>query len=175
MTRGRPRSVSTDAINHPAVVSGALETVDQEIGQGSERVLRSTGPASKALDENVIQRASEFMDPEKMAMLAFMNEDVTIRIATTTDKQAAQVFETNVNNTPTLFQRGGTYTVKRYVVDHLMRLKETSYTQKEVLDAEGIRQFVHTPHTALKYDFAIIRDDNPLGKSWERAVLAEPG
>jgi hypothetical protein len=32
---------------------------------------------------------------------------------------------------------------------------------------------VNVPHTALKYDFSVERDDNKLGESWKRAVLLE--
>lgn len=174
MPRGIPRS--REAQHNPVIISKALETSQQEIGQGSTRLMKSTGDAKDSLEPNLIARVSEIpYDDEKMAMLAFMNEPVTIRIGTTTDKNAAQCFEININGKLEFFRRGETKTIKRYYVDHMLRLKETVYEQKEVYNAEGIRDFIHIPHTGLKYDFSIVRDDNPLGKSWERAVLAEPG
>ncbi len=175
MPRGTPRN-SSKALHNPVIISGAVEASQQEIGQGQDRLMRSTGAAKDSLDTpSVIKVMEQPYDDEKMAMLAFMNEPVTIRVATTTDKNAAQVFEVNVNGKLMLFQRGETKTLPRYFVDRLMRMKETVYSQKEVLNAEGIREFLHTPHTGLKYDFAVVRDDNPLGDSWQRAVLAEPG
>lgn len=174
MPRGIPRN-PTQAKNNPVIKNTSFDTADQVPGQGSDRVMSSTGDAKESLEPNLIVRTSEFIDPEKMAILAFMNEPVTIRIGTTTDKNAAQVFETNINGNLTFFRRGATLTVKRYVVDHLLRLKETVYSQQEVVNAEGIREFVHLPHTALKYDFAMVRDDNPIGESWLRGVMAEPG
>lgn len=173
MPRGTPRQ--SQAVNNPVIANHSFDTAEQVPGQGIERTLSSTGDARTALEPNLIVPASEYLDPEKMATLAFMNEPVTIRIGTTTDKNAAQVFETNINGNLTFFRRGATLTVKRYVVDHLLRMKETVYSQQEVTNAEGIREFVHIPHTALKYDFSIVRDDNPMGKSWERGVLADPG
>lgn len=174
MPKGVPRS--SQAKDHPVIPTGEFHTEDNEIEQNTPRVMKSTGPAEDSLDANLVIPANPFnMSKEKLDTLAFMNELVTIRIGTTTDKNAAQIFETDVNNNPTMFRRGETKTVKRFIVDHLLRLKETVYTQQEIINAEGIRQFVHIPHTALKYDFAIVRDDNPMGKSWERGVLAEPG
>ena len=164
------------ALHNPVILPRRLETAEQDIGQSAPRTLKSTGDASKALDPNVIQVVSDRpLDPEKMAMLAFMNEDVTIRIGTTTDKNAEQVFEININGKLEFFRRGESKTVKRYFVDHMLRLKETAYDQQEVTNNEGIREYVHNPRTALKYDFSIERDDNPLGRSWMRAVLAEQG
>jgi hypothetical protein len=172
-----PRGIrNQDAKNHPVALSGELEMSQHDIGQGNERLLKSTGDAKQALEPSLIARVGEHpLDQEKMAMLAFLNEPVTIRIGTTTDKNAEQVFEININGKLEFFRRGESKTVKRYYVDHMLRLKQTAYTQKEVINAEGIKDILNIPHTALKYDFAIERDDNPLGPSWKRAVLAEPG
>lgn len=171
MARGIPRT----AQNNPVILRGQ-DSQDHEIGQSNERTLKSTGPADQALESSVIVKVNEQpYDDEKMAMLKFMAEPIEIRIGTTTDKNAEQCFEININGRLEFFRRGETKTVPRYVVDRLLRLKQTVYTQKEVVNAEGVKDIVNIPHTALKYDYAITRDDNPLGKSWERAVLAEIG
>jgi len=171
MARGIPRT----AQNNPVILRGP-DSQDHEIGQSNARTLKSTGPADQALESSVIVKVSEQpYDDEKMAMLKFMAEPIEIRIGTTTDKNAEQCFEININGRLEFFRRGETKTVPRYVVDRLLRLKQTVYTQKEVVNAEGVKDIVNIPHTALKYDYAITRDDNPLGKSWERAVLAEIG
>ncbi len=176
MSREIPRMPSTEARHHPVAPSGATNVSEKDIDQGESRLMKSTGPAEKSLDvvEN-IKVVERVYDNEKMAMLAFMEEPITVRIATSTDKNAAQCFEINVNGRLEFFRRGETKTVKRYIVDRMLRLKETVYTQREVLNKEGIREYIHDPHTGLKYDFAIVRDDNKLGPSWERAILAERG
>lgn len=160
---------TSDAINNP-VTKSPVPMSEKEIGQQEARTLAS-------MDElKVVQPASDQpFDEEKMLMLQFMNEPVTIRIATSTDKNAEQCFELNINGKAEFFRRGETKTVKRFFVDRLLRLKQTVYGQDLVINKEGIKSYVYPPSTGLKYDFAIIRDDNPLGKSWERAVLAEPG
>jgi hypothetical protein len=158
-----------DAINNP-VTKAPIPMSEKEIGQQEARTLAS-------MDElKVVQPVSDQpFDEEKMLMLQFMNEYVTIRIATSTDKNAEQCFELNINGKAEFFRRGETKTVKRFFVDRLLRLKQTVYGQDMVINKEGIKSYVYPASTGLKYDFAIIRDDNPLGKSWERAILAEPG
>jgi len=143
---------------------------EKKIGQQEARTLES-------MDETkVIAKVSDQpFDEEKMLMLQFMNEPITIRIATSTDKNAEQCFELNINGKAEFFRRGETKTVKRHFVDLLLRLKQTVYGQDMVINKEGIKSYVYPASTGLKYDFAITRDDNPLGKSWERAVLAEQG
>lgn len=161
---------------NPVLQTAGESTSQMQVGQGESRLLKSTGAAKDALETPTIERVGDHpLDQERLAMLEFMNEPVTIRIATTTDKNAAQVFEININGNMEFFRRGEVKTVKRHFVDLMLRLKETSYSQKEVLNPEGIKDILHIPHTGLKYDFSIERDTNPLGNSWKRAVLAEAG
>ncbi len=175
MPRGIPRTVNA-AKNNPVIKTGERHSKDLEIGQGESRLLKSEGAADEALEPSVIARLNDHpYDDEKMAMLAFMAEPVTIRMGTTTDKNAEQCFELNIGGRLEFFRRGETKTVPRYFVDRLLRLKQTVYSQKEVVNAEGVKDILHIPHTALKYDFAMVKDTNPLGPSWERAVAAEAG
>jgi len=165
MSRMAPRN----AIDNP-VTKAPIPMSEKEIGQQEARTLESMDEPKR-----IAQVSDQPFDDEKMQMLVFMDEPVTIRIATSTDKNAEQCFELNINNRAEFFRRGETKTVKRYFVDRLLRLKQTVYGQDMVINKEGIKSYIYPPSTGLKYDFAIIRDDNPLGKSWERAVLAEQG
>lgn len=159
-----------------AAPSGEKMASDYDTTEGPARYLSSTGDASEALSENVIERVGEHaLQSEHTLMLAFMNEPVSVRIGTSTDPNAEQVFELNINGKCELFRRGETKTVPRYFVDRLARLKETGYKAREVFDKEGIRSYVYDPSTALKYDFAVVRDANPLGESWLSSVLVEQG
>lgn len=162
-----------DAINNPVISSDVVEASDNVVGQDIPRTLRSSGPASDALDFPVIEPVDRPVDPEKMAMLEFMAQPVTVRIATTTDKNAEQVFELNINGRLEFFRRGETKTIPRYFVDRLARLKVTGYSQREVINVEGIKDIVHDPHTGLKYDFAVISDPHPRGAEWLRHTLME--
>lgn len=164
------------AASYVAAPAGQTLASEMETGSGPERTMSSTGPARQSLDKNTLVKVSDQpMDEDWMSMMAFMEEMVEIRIAETTDPQAERVFEININGNLQLFSRGETKTVKRYFVDRLMRMKQTRYSQKEIVDGEGIKQIVNIPHTSIKYDFAITRDDSPHSKPWQRAVMAEQG
>jgi hypothetical protein len=164
------------ANTYTAAPSGQTLVSEMDVGSGPSRTMSSTGPARQSLERNTLAKISDQpMDEDWMSMMAFMEEMVEIRIGETTDPQAERVFEININGKLELFSRGETKTVKRYFVDRLMRMKQTRYTQKEVLDEQGIKQMVNIPHTSIKYDFAITRDDSPHSKPWQRAVLAEQG
>ncbi len=170
MPRGIPRN--REAKNNPVILSQQELGSQQDIGQSPPRSVGVTD-GKVELSPQLVVVADKVYDNEKMAMLAFFNESVTIRIATTTDKAAEKAFEININGRAELFRRGATYTVPRYYVDRLIRLKPTVYGQEEVFNSEGVKEFRYPSQTALKYDYVIERDDNPRGKAWERAVLAE--
>lgn len=181
MTRATPRTsiaapTDTDARNYVAAPSGVTTQQDMDdIGQQEPRMLRSTGDAKDALDRPVFEKVSEVpMDGEYLAMMQFLREPVEVQIAENGDPEAEQVFEVNVNGRLEFFRRGEVKTVPRYIVDRLLRLKETKYRQK-LVTVDGIQQYQHIPVTTLKYDFAITGDRNPLGKSWAQAVRAEIG
>jgi len=166
---------STNAVNMPAIVHDRIETQEQELSQSNVRIQHSDAlPGQKSLDDNVLPEFdTRPVSYEKMAMLAFFNEDVEVRIATTGDKNADQIFEINVNGRNELFRRGEKKTVKRFIVDHLARMKQTTYVQKEVISDDGTKSIANIPTTSLKYDFSVEHDPHPRGKDWLRSVLAE--
>jgi hypothetical protein len=171
MPRGIPR-----AKDNPVALSKTIEASEQPLGH----TVRNGDPNATTAQGRIgtpqlIQVAERMPDPEKAANLAFMDEMVTIRIGTASDPNAEQVFELNIAGRSELFRRGETKRVRRFYVDHMARMKVTAYSQKEVFNAEGIKQYLNVPHTALKYDFAMVRDDNPMGESWLKATLAMGG
>lgn len=167
MPRGIP-----NAKNTPVITSKTIETAEQPIGRTERTAPTKDNPVG---EPKLVAVAERLPDQEKLANLAFFAEPVTIRIATSTDKNAEQIFELNLGGKPYLFRRGETKTVPRFVVDHMARMKTTSYIDQEVFNAEGIKQVLHVPHTALKYDFAMVKDDNPMGEHWLKATLAMGG
>jgi hypothetical protein len=165
------RAYTRKAKDTPVLTTKIIEASEQPLGY-TERVPTATSQAGTA---RLVDVAEKLPDQEKLAMLAFMNELVTIRVASTTDKNAEQVFELNVNGRAELFRRGEVKTCKRFYVELMARTKPTSYTDREVANNEGIRTVLHDAHTALKYDFSMIRDDNPMGEHWLKATLAMGG
>jgi hypothetical protein len=167
----RTATASTSAKNHPVLTTKIIESAEQPLGH----TVRKPKAGTKAGEPQLVAVAERMPDPEKLAMLAFMDELVTIRPATSTDKNAEQIFELTINGKTELFKRGEPKTVKRKYVDLMARLKVTAYTQRDAVGADGERQILNDPHTALKYDFAMLKDSNPLGESWLKATLAMPG
>jgi hypothetical protein len=163
---------SPRAKDNPVLSSNIIESAEQPLGHTVRTPRTKAAPIGEA---KLVQVAERMPDPEKLAMLAFMEELVTIRPATSTDPNAEQIFELTINNKTELFRRGENKTVRRCFVDLMARLKVTAYKQRQVVDNEGVRQVVNDPHTALKYDFAMVRDENPMGESWLKATLAMAG
>lgn len=162
-----------------------VETMEQPVGQGAARPMKSTGPAREALappsyeasereTDIIIPADRARIDSEKNAKLAFDQEMVTIRVHTTTDPTAPQRFELGVNGHMVVLERGKEYTLKRYLVEKLMRCKETTFRQEEATGPDGERQYKYIPQDALRFGFTITRDDHPRSADWQRAILAEP-
>lgn len=169
MPRGTPHN--REARNNPVILSKSLETQDQAIGQSSDREF-----VDNKLNDNVLDVVSEhkLCDSEKMDMLKFMNEKVTVRVATSTDQNAEQIFEITINGKTEVFVRGEQKTVRRCFVDRMCMLKQTSFDCK-LIEKDGERQYVYPQTTGLRYDFGMVRDDNPLGASWLKHSLALRG
>ena len=159
------------AIDNPVVTTKIIETQELPIG----KTVRKRGKNSAVGTPVLVDVAERMPDPEKAAMLSFMEELVTIRPATSTDKNAEQIFEITVNGKTELFRRGEPKTVKRKFVELMARQKVTAYTAREVTNDQGDRQYVYDPVTAPKYDFAMLKDDNPMGESWLKSTLAMGG
>lgn len=172
-----PRGVyQRKAKDSPVVPSKGIETGNQEIVKHEVRMQHSNvNPGEKALDEPVYPKFdARPVNEEKDAMLKFFNDDLRIRIATNGDKYAEQIFEITVNGHTNLFRRGETKTVKRYIVDHMLRMKQTTFAQKELINDLGEKSIANIPTTSLKYDFSVEYDPHPRGREWLQATMMEP-
>jgi len=149
-----------------------FEPLEHTVGQDSERVMSSTGPARESLEPALIQVVDRPVDNEKLMMLAFMEEPVTVHIHTTSDPNAEQVFQIFNNNQCETFKRNETKTVRRKFVDGLATRKITTFTQERRQDSTGTWNDVQIPSTALKYPFSVMHDAHPRGADWLKAVLA---
>jgi hypothetical protein len=165
-----PRGIK-NAKDTPVLTTNIIEASEQPLGH----TVRVPTKDSQVGEPKLVAVAERMPDPEKLANLSFMNEKVTIRVGTSSDPNAEQVFELNIGGRLEFFRRGETKTLPRYYVDHMARMKVTSYSQREVLNEEGVKQVLNVPHTALKYDFAMVSDANPMGADWLKATLAMAG
>lgn len=151
---------------------GGNDATDHQIGQDVPRVMKSTGPAEDALEKPYIQPVDRPVDTEKLEMLKFMEDMITIHVHTTSDPTAAQIFPVGNGGQQEIFKRGETKTVKRKFVDVLARAKATTYTQKRAQNQDGIWQDVQVPQSSLLFPFSVIQDPHPRGPDWLRYALA---
>jgi len=165
-----PRSTKRVA---PVAPTKHLEAAEQKVGQDKPRVLKSTGPAKEALESAVIEIVDRPVDPEKVAMLAFMEEMVEVHIHDNNDPTSEQVFEIFNNGQREVFRRGERKAVKRKFVNELATRKITTYTQERKQGPDGVMHDVQVPRTALRYPFSVINDPHPRGADWLRATLAQ--
>lgn len=153
-----------------------FEPMEEAIGQDHDRMLKSTGPASEALEPQYVQpvdRPLSGLDNEKLANLAFAAEPVTVYIHESSDEKDEQVFVLHNGMRKEIFRRGETKTVPRFFVNTLLAAKKTTYTQKRVRDADGVMHDVQQPRTTLTYPFSIQHDPNPKGRDWYRYMLQQ--
>lgn len=119
-----------------------------------------------------VEVVSDVMAAKKKAeILAFMEEMMTIEVATSTDKFAEPVVEVWNDGRVQRFIRGQEMTVKRKYVEVLARAKPDGFGSQEFTDGDGNRSYRYPKTTSLKYPFRVIRDDNPRGADWLRGIL----
>ena len=159
----------------PAKVSRMLETAEQEMPQAEPRLMKGTGQAKDSLTPEVLNvEPAKRVDPEWAANMAFAKELITIRVDESTDENAEQKVEVWNNGELMVFPRGKEVTCERRFVESLMRAKPTKYSQQAVLDEFGkVGGYKEIPHRALRYHFAVVRDESPHAQSWLKSTLAQ--
>jgi hypothetical protein len=160
-------------------VHKALETAEQEVGQGEERKISSQGKAT--LEPVRVEAPDKPVNAEWAAMMEFANQPITIELNESNEKNAENpVYCANngdlapVTPRPGWLYRGKQYTIPRKFLESLARAKVTTYTQREETDPAGVRHVINVPHTALRYHFRVIHDPHPRGGDWLKSLLLEP-
>ena len=108
---------------------------------------------------------------EKATRLAFYEEPVEIFLHETTNPTEEQLVFIGVNGEAKWLVRGRNHVLKRKFIETLARAKPTSIQTVETRGADGERVSEVRRHTALKYPFSIVRDDNPRGSAWAKELL----
>ncbi len=150
---------------------GAMEPMEQKVGQDNPRDMPTTGPARIEPQEIEVVDGPNWK--EKAAALAFMNEEITVMVLPTTEPNAALVIDLWNGGRSQFFVRNVPQTCKRKFVEVLARAKKTVFTQEHYKDNTGADAIRNVPHTALRYPFSVIHDPNPNGVEWLKKVLAE--
>lgn len=150
----------------------AIEALNFKAGQDAERVMKSTGAAKDSLEPALIEPVDRPVDHGWAGDMAFLEEPVSVRVAESADKNAESIVEVFCNGVPQRFIRGQTQTVKRKFIGVLCRAKPTSFSQVKRQSDDGVEQYVEVPHTAVRYPFSVMEDQNPIGRAWLEAELA---
>lgn len=98
--------------------------------------------------------------------LAFMEDELTISISQTTDKNAENPVPCGCNGEVKWLRRGELYKIKRKFVDSLIKVEDAVETQ-QYKDKDGVDQtrVIRTP--ALKYPVNVHNDPaGELGRRW---------
>ena len=150
-----------------------FEPMEQTIGQDTPRVMKSTGPAKDALEPTVIQVVDRPVDGEKLAMLKFMEDPITIFVHESTNPSDETIFDVCNGGKREIFRRGETKTVARKFVDILATRKITTYAQQRVQNSQGIWEDKQIPRSTLRYPFSVQHDPHPRGADWLNTMLRQ--
>ena len=109
----------------------------------------------------------------KAAILAFMEEEVVVRLATTADKSQEPIPRFSVNGINQYIQRGKPQAIKRKFLQEIARSKHESINTPFARDGNGFDTYNLSKQHSLKYPFELIEDKNPRGRPWLEKILAE--
>lgn len=159
----------------PVVATRQFVEAEEHVTQPKPRNLKSSGPSETALDPQEIVVQDKPLTSDKAAMLAFMEEEITVLVHDTTDPTAEPLPEVinGGDRNRQYFIRGQEQKVKRKYVEVLARAKRTGYASEKFVNAVGEDQYRYPGHTALRFPFTVTHDPNPKGREWLKAILSE--
>ena len=165
---------SSRAINQITSLPNRFETADIELPETPGRAMKATGPAKESLDPPGVIEPVGRIDMAKMDMLAFMEEEVTIRLAESANEFDPIVVPTWNDGKAQYFIRGQEQTVKRKYIEILARCKETRHGNEMYKDATGADSYRWPKRTIQKYPFSVSPPgDSPRGDAWLKGLLNE--
>lgn len=162
------------------LLSGPTTTTEQ-LGNGeasASAILPATGDIN--LDElrdmlnapgSLDVRSEDFQNHAEA--LAFMEEEMLVRVEESTNPSDEPIVLVSVNGTPQHFIRGKWIKTKRKFVEALARAKPFNVMTPEVMDANGDRTTKIVTSSANRYPFSVNSDANPRGRTWLNAILNE--
>lgn len=177
------RTVKKKPINAKSQARKPLAPVSirKELDAGPHAQASGLAEIRQNKDEPQIELTTTEVEPvariskQKLEMLAFMREPVTVHIHESSDQQADPHFMIAVNGRKQIFSRGREYTVPRYIVEGLARAKPVGFRNEEYFKPDGERS-VRWPSTrGLRYPFSAVKDPSgDKGAAWLKIVLKQP-
>lgn len=152
-----------------------IDTGDIDLGIHDKSVDLGIELSLEQIRDQLNAGASHVDSPEFKGFaetLAFMEERVLVRVATSTEPHAEKIVEVYNNGVPQFFVRGQWVIARRKYVEILARAKPFSVTTPEAMDARGNRTNRIETHNGQRYPFEM-KDTNPLGAAWLNAIFME--
>lgn len=148
---------------------------NKSVGQAGIENLSRAGVSIED-DQLDIQKVSESDLARVAGEEAFMNEQVVIRIAQSINPNDPPMVVLVVNNPQdrVVVPRGRPTAVLRKHVEVLARMKEVRYSQRAPNSSDLESGNALYQSVGQVYPFEIVKDDNPVGRTWCENILAEP-
>lgn len=171
---GAERLRAANKVRRVQPVRSTRQFVEAEdhVREEGPRKMKSTGPARQSLEPRLVEPVEHPVSNDKLAILAFMEELVTVHVHDTTDPTAVPVPPVWNDGRSQYFIRGHDQVVKRKFIEVLARCKRTVYSQEKYVDGNGDEGYKQLPHSALLYPFSVV-EDTQKGRDWLKRILAE--
>lgn len=156
-----------------------FDSNDHDAGQEVTRTVKSTGPASEAIETPAIEKVEGPLNMKKMDELKFMQDMLLVEITTSDDPNADPVpmvtVDTGVKVIRAAFFRGQPKWVPRCIVERLARMKKTGFGNKKVIDEEtGVESYVHPETNTFALPFVVHEDPaGQKGRDWLMKIKSE--
>jgi len=162
---------SSDASNRPVAMNNHFESDEQSLDNEGSVEFDDANPDQFADRPSDIE--TEVFTTDKLRDLSFNEEKIRVDIHTTSDKDADQVFEIEVNGQKEFFRRGENKVVARKFVEGLARAKPINYENEEYLGSDGNKHVRYPTRKGLRYSFSLV-NPKPIDTAWLQAILAQP-
>lgn len=148
-----------------------IDTTDLDVGQATHIDIPGEGLLDRSqLREEGVEIVPGIGMDDYAKELAFMEELVDVEVHESTDPNASPIEDVYCNGVVQRFVRGQVQTVKRKYVQVLAGARQVAMRTETKVDGEGVVNRLHK-HSALRYPFSVMRDDNPRGRAWLKRAL----
>lgn len=152
-------------------IPNKIDTNELDVGQKTHIDMPATGIIDRsAMHEDGIEVVAAAGLSDYAKDLVFMEELVEVEVHESTDPNAEPVVDLYCNGIPQRFARGVPIAVKRKYVQILASARQTSMTTTVKVDGDNVVNRINK-HSAARYPFRVLRDDNPRGRDWLRSAL----
>lgn len=157
------------ARNSPVIKSNTIDTRDVQGAPEQVATMAATGPAE--IKHSEIIPVDKAPTTDKLEMLKFMEELVTVEVSPTGEQDAPQFTQVWNGGRSMVFPHGHAVTCARKFVEVLARSKMRMYKNEEY-EENGVKNVRWPMSPARRHQFAVL-EDTAKGREWLRNILKE--